>query len=506
MLVVGWGLIQLLVVRPQSFIGQWNDWRQADTMQIAINFLEEPRLLHPRIAWGGDGPGYVETELQIYGLLVAGLSGLTGWTELAGQLVSWSATVMAACVLLGLFRRLELGSTACLLGLAFFLSSRLVVGLSVSVMPEMVCLALYVASLWLLVELVDKPRSIVLLAGLTLSTAAAALIKPTVLHLGIVQFLFVLVVKPSLLKGRIWVGWAVVLGVVGAQLRHSLSLYERWGNGFGVLSSADSKFPGIEQLLMPGSYRALVEATLAWGLGWVGAAAALGCLVSSTTRSYRALVAALLVGNAAGLLVSLRYSSSPWMGAHYHLFSVVAGSLAVAVLWNAGEPRVRQRREVLTAIAVVALIGLCLRYAGSMQWYAGEASSDSPLRTLGKELAELSAPDELVVVRSAARSTDADWSRANNYQDPRVFYVAQRRGWVLAADDEMPSEALETWHGRGARFYVEPYGDGPSVALESWLGSNGSLVVDEPAGRIWRLDRRRGGSSESDTTDHRSIE
>src|SRR5262245_7697315 len=63
-------LIRLpLLLTPLSYSS--DTWRQADTASIAHNFVGSYNLLYPQIHWGGSGPGYVETEFQLYPFIVA---------------------------------------------------------------------------------------------------------------------------------------------------------------------------------------------------------------------------------------------------------------------------------------------------------------------------------------------------------------------------------------------------------------------------------------------------
>lgn len=49
-----------------------DEWRQTDTASIAYHFYENGyKLFYPQIFWGGNGPGYVETEFQLYPFLVS---------------------------------------------------------------------------------------------------------------------------------------------------------------------------------------------------------------------------------------------------------------------------------------------------------------------------------------------------------------------------------------------------------------------------------------------------
>ncbi|MBE9232222.1 glycosyltransferase family 39 protein [Cuspidothrix issatschenkoi LEGE 03284] len=66
-----------------------HSWRQADTAAIARNFYENGfNLFYPQVDWGGNSPGYCETEFPIYSFIVSILYKFFGVHELFGRLTS----------------------------------------------------------------------------------------------------------------------------------------------------------------------------------------------------------------------------------------------------------------------------------------------------------------------------------------------------------------------------------------------------------------------------------
>jgi len=64
-------------------------WRQADTMTMAVNFYENGyNFFYPQINWGGNTPGYVESEFPIYSYFAALLFSVVGVSELYARLLS----------------------------------------------------------------------------------------------------------------------------------------------------------------------------------------------------------------------------------------------------------------------------------------------------------------------------------------------------------------------------------------------------------------------------------
>jgi hypothetical protein len=88
----------------------------------------------------------------------------------------------------------------------------------------------------------------------------------------------------------------------------------------------------------------------------------------------------------------------------------------------------------------------------------------------GADVAALSAPHELTVVRSYREHTNAFWRRRTNFEEPVVLYHARRRGWVLPADGFLP-ESLADMHRRGARVVVDQMPDQTPPESRAWLGT-----------------------------------
>src|SRR5688572_15459334 len=84
--LLAWAGFAWAILRPGEIVTDWNSWRQADTQTIALNFARHSSsILLPQIQWGGDGPGYVEAEFQVYTKIVAVLMTVFGEAEWIGQ-------------------------------------------------------------------------------------------------------------------------------------------------------------------------------------------------------------------------------------------------------------------------------------------------------------------------------------------------------------------------------------------------------------------------------------
>ena len=481
--LLAWVACQAALARPDSIVADWNGWRQADTQAIALHFAAGPfDPLRPRVDWGGDDPGFVEAELQLYTWPIALLLRVFGPVEWPGQLLSLLFVAVAA---LALYRTLasRLGRGPALAGAGLVLATRSAVFVSTAVQPDALGLMATVLGLVAFLRFMDDGRGRDL-AVAAVWTAAAGLVKPTNLGLGLTEVALVVALRPRwLLRARLWVAWGAVLAAVGTHLAWGAHLHAEWGHTFGVVSGGDAKTPGLDQLLRLGRYWDVARVSLVWGVGPLGAMSAAWLVLR---RRVDAVAVALALGHGAALIVALRYASQDWLGSHYHVPGALLGAwlLARAV----ADPALVGRRAARLATLVVVGLLLVAQYAWSLQ----------ARRTLGRDwadpeiaLAAALAPHvgagDRVVVRSRVASRDESWGTVNNHEDPRVFYLARTRGWVVAAD-RWEVAAVADAAARGARFYADPTGELEGHPdLLAWLQAHGRRMSAPPGQHLYEL-------------------
>lgn len=469
---------------PQA-AGDMTGWRQSDTQTIALNLLRPgSSLFYPSINWGGDGPGYVESELPLYAALVALVMRFTGPAEWPGQLVSLLAVLGAG---LGLFlhhRRRE-GVLAAFAALAAFLGTRSTALLSTAIQPDGLALLGYTLAWIGFSRYVDTQRRADL-ALFGVCGALAMLAKPTVAHIGISSGVLLLLSARHLLKRRdVWLTWAVMVLPLGLYLLHAKGIYETYGNTFGLLSGGDSKSPHLEHLVSVKVWLGTAKNTLMWGLGGLGIAA-LAWL--GWKRRLTAEHVALAVGNFALMLIALRYVSTS-SGPYYLAPLAVLGASAVARVIQVGFDSRWLRRW-----GVVAVFALAMAQLGGTQWLRHRARVPNqftiiPIET-GVALRErMAGRDALIAVRAYTPSYNEEWKTEANFQDPTIFYLAWARGWTFGSERLDPA-LVEDYVKRGARYLADPAPAPTPNRLHDWLLRNAELLVTtEHGGQVWRLGR-----------------
>ncbi len=498
-----WIIVAALLLRlPLVFTGITNSsdiWRQSDTASIARNFWAGGfHLFFPQVDWGGAGPGYVETEFQLYPFTVALLYRLTGGEHLwLGKLVSLGLTAGTLIAFWALARRVVSHRVA-LVALGFLAVSPIAVRYGTAFMPESAVLCFYVLALLLFVRWLTEDRP-PLLVGAGLATGVALLVKPTSIQIGAV-FVILLVRERgwrSLLSVPLWAVAALAVTPAALWTLHARDLHLRYGNTFGVISGGDRKFATLDTFSSPAFYTGVARTELVWVLA-LGAAPLflVGLVVAFRQRRPTVLLAGAVVIPAFYAIVA-KYSSGP-QGIQYHVFALPFAALAVGLgvdavlVWArprpAGTPAGGGGAARVAALGGVAAIGLFALVASMA--YAQRFPAESGAVTACAALVADAVPAGDLVIVSSTGTSQVD-GYAVNYQEPMIFYFSGRRGWSLPADRH-DADHLSDLSRQGARWFVVQ-DDAALVAapaLERYLDGHAEQVgpgVDEGCG-IWRLD------------------
>ncbi|MCE3555475.1 glycosyltransferase family 39 protein [Pseudonocardia sp. RS11V-5] len=481
-------------------------WRQSDTATIARNFAANGmNIFFPQINWGGAGPGYVEAEFQLMPWLTALTYLVFGEHIVLGRLISLAFMLLAAAAFWGLARRL-LPATAARWALAAFLLSPAFMRWGTAFMPEATVLAFYLLALLGFCRWLQEDRPI-LLVWAAAATSAAALVKPTSLHIGLVIGLWVaFIARDRLRRPSLYVAGVAALVAPVLWLRHAAGLHATYGNTFGVISGGDSKWGSLSLWLSPAFYLGNFRTETIFIYGLVGLPlAVLGVLWLWRRRSSRratseasagawsAGVSPLPLLGAGAIALTLyyfaagRYTSTD-LGIQYHVYSLPYAAMAVGagIVVALGWARARLNGPATVGAGAVLAVLLGAQgvnvFAQSLQDRAGVFGS------CAIALDAVSTPSDLAVVSTTSRTVEDGVT--NNYQEPIVFFLADRKGWSLPADRHTPEEVARL-RAAGARFLV--VGDRQLVPtggpLAAWLADNASQLrsIEQDGCGVWDL-------------------
>jgi 4-amino-4-deoxy-L-arabinose transferase-like glycosyltransferase len=475
-------------VAPMTYPGDL--WRQSDTATIARNFaLNGMNVFFPQINWGGAGPGYVEMEFPLQPWLSAALYLAFGERVVLGRLVSLVFMLVAAAAFWQLARRL-LPLTAARWALVAFVVSPAFMRWGTAFMPEATVLAFALLALLAFCRWLQEDRPVFLL-GAAAATSMAALAKPTSLHIGLIMGMWMLIsARSRLRRPSVYLAGLAALVAPAVWMWHASGLYRTYGNTFGVISGGDSKWGNLALWTSSGFYLGNLRTEAIFIYGVVGIPLALlgAVWVWRRRRAVAAFgfLAAGLVALVVYYLAAGRYTSSD-LGIQYHVFSLpfaaaaTGAGLAVAAEWV----RPRLARAAVLVLAGVAVLAL---FAQSLNVLAQSLTRGFGVYGACAEALDVSVPGDLVVVGTTSLTRDGDV--ANNYQEPIVFFLAQRTGWSLAADQYDPA-VLASYRDQGARFFVNP---DPELlpaggALAGWLDTDARQVATQAVNGcdIWAL-------------------
>jgi 4-amino-4-deoxy-L-arabinose transferase-like glycosyltransferase len=476
---------------PMTYPGDL--WRQSDTATIARNFAQNGmNLFYPQINWGGAGPGYVETEFPLQPWLSAALYLLTGERVVLGRLVSLAFMLIATAAFWGLVRRL-LPPAAARWALVAFVVSPVFTRWGTAFMPEPTVLAFTLLALFAFCGWLQTDRW-TWLAAAAAATSMAALTKPTSLHIGLVMAVWLALAAPSRLRRpSVYVAGVAALVAPALWMWHASGLYRTYGNTFGVISGGDSKWGSLALWTSAGFYLGNLRTEALFVYGVVGIPLALVGVGWLWRRRRQEAAFPFVVGGVVALVVYYfaagRYTSTE-LGLHYHVFSLPYAAVVTGLGLAAAADRLRPRIPRGAFLLAVGVATLAL-FAEALNIFSQSLSSGfgvyERLEACAPAL-DVSRPGDLVVVGTDNRTRAGDV--ANNFQEPIVFFLADRKGWSLAADQYDPA-VLDSYRQQGARYFVNPY---PALLpagspLAGWLRADATPVRTVAANGcdIWAL-------------------
>ncbi len=486
LVILLWIIIQLLISLPDSILDDWMSWRQADTQNIARNFYKyDESIFYPQINWGGNGPGYVENEFQLYTYLISKIFILTGEHTLPGQLLSLIFIIITSLFLFKLVIYRFNDERAAVFGTIVFLVSNGPIHLSTAIMPDALSIMFYSIGLYSFIKYIDQ-KSQTYLISFIIFTALAGLVKPLALNLGIIQFFILLLGRRESLKDfKVWLGWFVIVIIVGSYMYFSYNLYLKYGNTFGVIGG-EKKFPTLHGLTVLIHYPKLFYMTVVWGLGITGWFSLVYLLLK---KKFTNIEWAMLIGNVVAVFIAMRYMVNQGFSPHYYIFMCFWGAYLSGYAFKLLEENYSKKGMKVRFVTSVSVI-IVIIFAAHLfhRTHPLRIHYHPNVNKTGYKLKEIAEPNSLIIVRSIANEKErSTWgNRMNNFEDPRVFYITDLHGWSLPRDYK-GYEKVSEYRRLGAKYFVEPYKNPVDSLLELYLVENAVLVYADNNGRIYKF-------------------
>ena len=236
-------------------VGGFAAWRQADTAAMAKNFFEGGyHLTAPQIDWGGNTPGYVETEFPVFSFLIALLYRFLGMSELWARLL---AVACSCATVAGLYRlvTLTVDETVALWSAFFYAILPLNIFYGRAIMPDIMMLmcsvwGIYWFALWL------ENEKTWTLAASAVAIAFAVLLKLPALYLGLPLIYLTMQKYGARFFRRPWL-WLYAFAIfipVSLWYYHAHQTYLVSGLSFGIWDFGSGKWGNFSLLLTPKLY------------------------------------------------------------------------------------------------------------------------------------------------------------------------------------------------------------------------------------------------------------
>jgi len=461
-----WALVFLLGaalrIAPVGLPVDTRSWREADVSMIARNYYRgETTFARPQVDWGGDGPGYVESEFPLYPWLISVMHQAFGYSETHGRVLSVAFSILATLGFFALSRRLQEPPGA-LAAALFFALAPLAFAIAYTLQPDGL---MFCASIWAVLAFVrwldtDDPRWGTAAAAFL---ALAILVKAVAVHLGLLlAFLIWSREGPSgFARARYWAFGAAALLPPLAWYAHARSLWLSYGNSLGI--SNESHWVGLAVFTDPRYLLGILHNQVAFVWMSVGAVLVVAGLV--LRRVGRSLAFALAwLGASLVYLVAIAGTSADGWAFYYHLVSLPA----VALLFGAavettglprGAPELRfEPRGPWRRTVAVALVGLAaLAYVQELRALRrlDPRYQRSPLVECARHFAYRVPRGERIVVAGSS-CVDED-GRPVAYNASYFFYWMDRKGFSVCTQQQS-LENIELYARRGARYLVAERG------------------------------------------------
>jgi len=449
LIIVFAGILFRLPLLFTSLSFSTDAWRQADTASIAHHFYVNGfNILYPQIFWGGNGPGYVETEFQLYSYIVSVLYYFLGEHYWLGKFISLFFSTFAWLLFFPFAQRVLGDKRMATWALLFLVFSPLYLRYSVAFMPEATVMLFYIGALYFFINWASSLSKSHLVFS-ALCTSLAILVKPTSIHIGL---LFALIALHKwgvniLRRREVWFSSFLALMPGILWYLHARNIYLTYGNTFGLLSGGDSKFGKIGVWLGPHLYYHLAYLDSKWVLGYGLIFFFLaGAMVAIRKREELRLIIFGVATVGFYYLIVPRYAHEEW-GIQYHVymlpFAALAAGLGVEWIFNKYKGFIRTS---ILGLSMGVFFGMTLFLFSGMLF-----SGNGGLYECAGYVKKLVPASERIIVSTT--SVAFDNGIPNNYQEPQIFFYSRRYGWSLPADWHTVDKLVE-YRQAGANYFV----------------------------------------------------
>lgn len=413
-----------------------NSWRLADTAAIARNYYENGfKFLYPQIDWGGEGPGYVESEFPVMPFTVAILYKITGVNESVGRIMSVLFSI-AAIYFLYLLVKKHIDEKTALWACLFFSVLPLNIFYTRTFQPEALLIMSLIAGIYFFSRWMasDKKRDFLLSAGFI---SLACLLDITSLYIGL-PLLYIGWQKYGriLMSQRsLWLFSLIVLIPVALWYFHAHKIAVQYGNSV-IREYVEGKWINLELIFsLPFWQQVLLKNLAGSFLTWGGFLVFIaGLFLKRKTPNEKTFDFWLM----ALLIYIIIAAKGNYMNEYSQLPIILP---AVVYMGKVYARYFTKESKIAASLLLLCLVSILIfsetRYYSYIQHEDKESSAELKLAERVKELTEEGA---LIIT-------------ADRTGDPTILYLSHRKGWrtqVSSIDDTFIGERVK----KGAKYLV----------------------------------------------------
>lgn len=444
-------------------------WRESDMSTISKNFYQNGmNIFHPQIAWDGSGPGYTESEFQLYTYLIALSYKIFGFWEPMGRIISFLFSLLTMLVFFRLTRYLFNSITA-IASSAFFVFSPLLMVLSNTIQPESMMFFFYICSAYTFIRWIDSQSKRDYILAI-IFTALAILCKLTAAHIGIMFVLLIIIKKEwrFLLKPKILIFG--LLSLLPSILWYSYchQFYLNYGNSLGI--SNEYAWVGWDFFTDRYFISGIIKNELlnVWTYGGP-IIILLGIIFTKIIKKESTLIAICwLVAASVFYVIASRTTADSW-AFYYHIFSIPAASIllgsSVIEVYNKFSPWLNLRKKTiiirLSFIKSISIISLLLLSVSYFVIYSLKYEHEAQTKTAVFKTSEFYScksillekiPRGSLILASGASCKD-DKGYPVAYNSSYFFYWLNMKGYNICTEDQS-LESIMSFKKKGCKFFI----------------------------------------------------
>jgi hypothetical protein len=440
-------------------------WREADVATIAKNFyINGTDIFHPQIAYGGNGPGYVESEFQLYSYLIATSYKIFGFWEQTGRVISLLIS-LATMLVFFKFSRYLLDQKAAIFSSLFFSVSPLLMSISVAIQPEPLMFFFYVCSAFAFIRWMDNDSKKFYWLAIVF-TALALLCKITAGNIGILFLILItnrkgwkFLYKPKVLLMSTLM---ILPSIIWYSYGHRF--YALYGNSLGI--SNEDALIGPDFFTNRKLISGLIRNELVNVWTYAGPFIIFLALAFTNVIKKESFRLGILWFTTASIfyIIASRTTGEDWAW-YYHIFSVPSACIllgsAVAELSNKYLTNINFVRNINTSAKtkkqiVVVLLALSVSFFFALSFLylvKNKSTLYQPSKFYAcKEKLKQNIPENSLILTNGEHGQD-EFGNPMAYQIAYFFYWLNRKGYSIRFEN-LSLKNILVFKKKGASYFV----------------------------------------------------